>query len=373
MTTQPDLTDPSDWKSTQAPFLTAFETTLTCHICKEFLNAPVITTCCHTFCSLCIRSYLNTEARCPVCRSEIQSSTLRKNMVIEELVDIYRSSRDHLYSTIKRLNGGEYQYSEKTVQTDVVEPESPQNLRRSSRKRQKVTETEVVEVVDDEGDQDYDDVEVLDQVGYGNCPVCGKYMKIKDIETKHIMECLKGGSLLKSGSASSRSPSGSPGKFFKPKEPKEPQEDMTKKIATIAYNLYKEVDLRKLLGRLGVPTTGNKAALQQRHREWMTIWNANADSKKPVSRKVLLAQLRERENILNSSSTKKRPGGGFENIPGYNSKESDFASLIAKARASVKNKGSASESTTDASQLTEGATEASSQPSIKTQADNESS
>ncbi|RPB14549.1 hypothetical protein P167DRAFT_572278, partial [Morchella conica CCBAS932] len=62
-------------------------------------------------------------------------------------------------------------------------------------------------------------------------------------------------------------------------------------IPKITYSLIKEKDLRTKLSALGIPSTGGRKALQERHSEWVTIWNANIDAKRPRSKTELLADL----------------------------------------------------------------------------------
>jgi|SRR5271169_4119184 len=89
-----DVSDPSDWKSSALPSLSSLDSTLRCLICKDFYTAPVITSCLHTFCSLCIRRCLSSEPICPACRkSNISDVGLRPNKVVEELVEQFVALR----------------------------------------------------------------------------------------------------------------------------------------------------------------------------------------------------------------------------------------------------------------------------------------
>lgn len=89
-----DVSDPTDWQGTPLASLTQVEHSLRCHVCKDFFNSPMTTSCCHTFCSLCIRRALNTDAKCPLCRAVDQESRLRGNHAIREAVDAFTTSRD---------------------------------------------------------------------------------------------------------------------------------------------------------------------------------------------------------------------------------------------------------------------------------------
>lgn len=93
MDTSRDISDPTQWLDTQLPFLAPVESALRCQVCKEFFNNPVITSCCHTFCSLCIRRCLSNEGKCPACRAPDQELKLRRNWVVQELVDAFQIAR----------------------------------------------------------------------------------------------------------------------------------------------------------------------------------------------------------------------------------------------------------------------------------------
>jgi DNA repair protein Rad18 len=91
------VTDPTDWKFTELPFIASVDAALRCEVCKDFYTAPVITNCCHTFCSLCIRRALNTDGICPICRTSEQEYRLRKNTTVQDLLDAFVVCRPQLY------------------------------------------------------------------------------------------------------------------------------------------------------------------------------------------------------------------------------------------------------------------------------------
>lgn len=88
-----DVSDPTDWLGTPLSSLMQVEQSLRCHVCKDFFNSPMITSCCHTFCSLCIRRALSTDGKCPLCRATDQESKLRGNWAIREATDAFMASR----------------------------------------------------------------------------------------------------------------------------------------------------------------------------------------------------------------------------------------------------------------------------------------
>lgn len=89
-----DVSDPTDWLGTPLASLMPVEQSLRCHVCKDFFNSPMVTSCCHTFCSLCIRRALASDGKCPLCRATDQESRLRGNWAIREAVESFIRGRD---------------------------------------------------------------------------------------------------------------------------------------------------------------------------------------------------------------------------------------------------------------------------------------
>lgn len=47
-----------------------------CPVCIDTLNAPLITHCKHVFCGGCIRKVVQTQAKCPMCRTPLTEDHL---------------------------------------------------------------------------------------------------------------------------------------------------------------------------------------------------------------------------------------------------------------------------------------------------------
>lgn len=88
-----DVPDSTDWLTTPLSGLAAVEASLRCQVCKDFYRTPMLTSCCHTFCSLCIRHALANDGRCPLCRSTDQESKLRNNWSMDEVVESFSKAR----------------------------------------------------------------------------------------------------------------------------------------------------------------------------------------------------------------------------------------------------------------------------------------
>ncbi|KAF3180165.1 E3 ubiquitin-protein ligase rad18 [Orbilia oligospora] len=95
-----DFPDPTDWIQTPVPGLQALETSLRCQVCKELFTAPKVTTCGHTFCSLCIRRCLSASSKCPTCMKPDEEPRLRDNIVVSELVSSFNTIRKSLLDTL---------------------------------------------------------------------------------------------------------------------------------------------------------------------------------------------------------------------------------------------------------------------------------
>ncbi|KAJ6068996.1 hypothetical protein N7499_010883 [Penicillium canescens] len=292
-----DLPDSTDWVGTPLSLLAPLESSLRCQVCKDFFDNPVITSCSHTFCSLCIRRCLSTEGKCPACRSSDQELKLRRNWAVQELVDAFMTARPSVLGLARaekeRLRKGEddtKQLAKKRKvsrvaeeETQVAEVSSQGRRTRSQRTTRTSVEAliapqSIPEVIEDSQDDD----EYIPEDGMVACPICSQKMKEEAVFTHlnvHTEE-------------EAQPPKPAPfGSLMAP-----PQKDLTlgkppDRIPAINYSILKDNSLRKKLRDLGIPEWGPKPLLQRRHTEWMNLWNANCDSKNPKSKRVLLSEL----------------------------------------------------------------------------------
>ena len=145
-----DVADPSDWLNSSIPKIAPVESALRCQVCKDFFDTPMITSCSHTFCSLCIRRCLTSDGKCPVCRSPDQELRLRRNWTVEELVDAYRVARPSLSSLATlspnkpraRKSRGKRKLDDTDFEEDAVEPPiAAQWTKTRSQSRQQVEDS----------------------------------------------------------------------------------------------------------------------------------------------------------------------------------------------------------------------------------------
>lgn len=69
------------------------------------------------------------------------------------------------------------------------------------------------------------------------------------------------------------------------------QQNTLERLPSLSYSIFKEQALRKKLAELGISNQGPRPLLERRHREWLTIWNANCDAAQPRRRAALLHDL----------------------------------------------------------------------------------
>ncbi|CAI8041257.1 E3 ubiquitin-protein ligase RAD18 [Geodia barretti] len=101
------LTEPGDWHFSRSRCVTSFpqdlDQLLRCPICFEYYEATMMfPQCSHNFCSLCIRRYLSGgKTKCPMCAKCVTEGDLKKNRLVDQLVEHFKSSREALLSLVQ--------------------------------------------------------------------------------------------------------------------------------------------------------------------------------------------------------------------------------------------------------------------------------
>ncbi|KAF7596731.1 E3 ubiquitin-protein ligase rad18 [Aspergillus hancockii] len=333
-----NLPDSTDWLDTPLSLLTPLESALRCQVCKDFFDNPVITSCSHTFCSLCIRRCLSTEGKCPACRSSDQELKLRRNWAVQELVEAFQNARPRALELARRAADDDREETEQRTGRPVskkrkVEERGGSNTEtsegRQTRSRTKggepQTETATMEVIEDSQDEEY---VPGSEDGLVACPVCKRRMKNEAV-FQHLDTC-----------------TGDPappkkilfGSLQQPMSRNQSPNKQPERLPTINYSLLKDSVLRKKLKDLGIPNWGPRPLLQKRHTEWMNLWNANCDSKTPKSKRELLSELDVWERTQGGHSTPSAESASsvmrkdFDAAAWSTNHESDFKQLIANAR-----------------------------------------
>lgn len=185
-----------------------------CQVCKDFFDTPMMTSCCHTFCSICIRRCLTSDGKCPTCRAEEQELRLRRNWTVQELVDSFQVARLSLLDLAKKVTLEDADIGERGLKRKLsdIELEAQQGsarpptrkVTRSHSRRLLHAQDSRNTPIDLEGD-DSDYKPGLDERsstapqadsswtddGFAACPICEQRMKEEDVYL-HLDVC-KGG------------------------------------------------------------------------------------------------------------------------------------------------------------------------------------
>ncbi|CAM1511064.1 Fc.00g085770.m01.CDS01 [Cosmosporella sp. VM-42] len=290
--TEDDVPDSTDWLATPLSGLAAVENALRCQVCKDFYKTPMITSCCHTFCSLCIRRALSNDGKCPLCRKSEQEMKLRSNWPLEETVDAFVKARPTTLE-LARNAAVTGPISKRKAEDSSQTSNAPEGkrLRTSARLRKGRKDATRVEAIQDEEEREVFEVSDDDEYvpepedGLVPCPVCQTRMKEWQV-FKHLESCL--GPTPKKQKAG---PSTSASSFGQQQQQQQRQQNKPDRLPAINYSMLKEQALRKKLSEIGIPSQGPRHLLEKRHKEWITLWNANCDAARPKKRSELLQDL----------------------------------------------------------------------------------
>lgn len=391
------VTDPSEWEDTKLSSLKELDSLQRCYICKEFLKAPVITSCNHTFCSYCIREYLISNNKCPLCKSEQLESNLKRVILLEEIVFCFSKLRPKLMGLLEGKSSKNHPIQSKKKDDKIQSEERSVNSLPSKR--------EVIEVSSSESDEN-NKGEILhksvkktkiespnestsaipnrkDNVA---CPICSGTMTAEYLQTRHIDMCLNGKttpspprSVLQSflGSQKKNSkPATNISSFFKRAEPHRSIENHhtddnpvphmlkfyfdeaskhhhnnVKRLPMLNFNSLTTTKLKEKLVSLGLPAQGNRTQLELRYNQYYILFNSNLDSNRPLSEKVLRKKLSEWEfshlafsGSTSSSLFNRGTGLSNKNISDRNfplkkwlrTYKNDYRELISRAKAATR-------------------------------------
>jgi hypothetical protein len=140
-----------------------------------------------------------------------------------------------------------------------------------------------------------------------------------------------------------------PGPSRSPNIPQQPVKEPETYLAFWSYDMMKDQMLRKKLQELGIVATGSKELMKQRHMYWVNLWNANADSDNPRSKRELLREMDSWERTLGGRS-QAQPNTvmakDFDRDGYIAQNSSHFKDLVAQARETARARSQACPSTT---------------------------
>ncbi|EED12846.1 DNA repair protein (RadR), putative [Talaromyces stipitatus ATCC 10500] len=342
-----DIPDSTDWLTSSLPGVAPLESALRCQICKDFFNNPVITSCSHTFCSLCIRRCLSSEGKCPACRATDQLLKLRRNWAVQEILESFQNARPNILALAR-------QAQTTTLSTDKTKEEEDTEMSHPATKKRRLNQSDDAqpemrrtrsqgrqlerqpmlvgpESIDDSKDEDY-----MPDDGLVPCPMCNRRMKEAAV-FNHLDNCK--GSIEENALNPHTSYLRQPQHSFRSSQNKSPAKPL-ERLPTMNYSLIKDNMLRKKLKELGIPDWGPRAILQRRHTEWMNLWNANCDAKVPKTKDELRRDLDVWERTQGGAAPQPGSSSGpnavmaktFDAAAWSANHDDDFKRLIENAR-----------------------------------------
>ncbi|KZZ89062.1 DNA repair protein rad18 [Ascosphaera apis ARSEF 7405] len=336
-----DIPDTTDWLPTPLSKLSALEAALRCQVCKDFFTNPVITSCSHTFCSLCIRRCLSAEGKCPACRASDQPTRLRCNWAMQEAVDGWVQARKDVLDAarevgkpkVERVQDGLSPGIKRALEDEKPDepvadiPDGKKRLRSSTRARSvtyayEETSTQLETSLSKDETYIPDDVEEVSSISASNlpppvtepddglvsCPICTRRMK-PTLVFSHLDRC-PGPPSQNQSSTTLPSPKRTPFAF---QSTTRPSPSSLERLPSLNYTLMNDRELRRKLSALGISSTGPRQLLQRRHTEWINLWNANCDSRHPKTKRELLQELDLWERTQGASSSSSTNGYGNGN------------------------------------------------------------
>lgn len=271
----------------------------------------MITSCSHTFCSLCIRRALSNDNKCPLCRAVEQEVKLRSNWSMEEAVEAFKKARPVVLELARKVTAVRSPKRKAGEDDDLQVQGAPESkrLRSSARLNQRGSQSapsyvpEPVEGVIEVSDVDDDyvpepgkchlcskpDLSNHSHVADGlvPCPMCKSRMKEWQVFA-HIETCT--GEKTKAPTPNSKAPSNSISPFLGG-QGRNKDAVKLERLPALNYSIIGAHALRKKMSEMGISTNGSILACQKRHKEYVTIWNANCDAANPKKRHELIADL----------------------------------------------------------------------------------
>ncbi|KAJ3550754.1 hypothetical protein NMY22_g257 [Coprinellus aureogranulatus] len=303
------LPDPTDFPAeSTAPGLRKLDATFRCSICGDPYDAPVTINCGHCFCSGCLRSALATKQECPACRKPANEGHIRPNYVLEAAISAWNDARSYVLGLISKASA---------VQ------ESPRK-----RKRQRSTSPISVDMEDSD-------------VAPGPSKRPSSASRSSEAPSLNPQPEQPHGPRLPRPGKGKIKESTSANAWSKLMQQPKPKSKKQKRQATaesddegplpkVTYATLKERQIKDLLQEHNLSTQGDRATLEQRHKKWVMLYNANLDRSETnrKSQTALRQELKKWEETMS-----KRKKAVIDDPKEYTKKnKSEFDRLIELAR-----------------------------------------
>ena len=273
----------SKWES-----LRQLEERFRCKICYDLFRDPVMTSCGHHFCSLCVRQYYVYHQKCPQCERENLESQLRTDRDLKDILVL-----------LCRVVLPDLEKEKVTIpNSSTPVPKTPVRRSPSPKPSTSKTPQRPPRPASPQPSTSRVTLEPETPAQGPSCPVCNAQVEAKRMNT-HLDLCLNGledPELSKSTTkktpqmplTSPKPASPSPQKTFSFTQPppkscaiSRPQ-TLVKRVEMkpaqkLVYHLLKDGELKRKLREAGLPTDGDKKALIARHQRFCVIWNSQID------------------------------------------------------------------------------------------------
>eukprot|EP00092_Neocalanus_flemingeri_P018632 GFUD01020177.1.p1 GENE.GFUD01020177.1~~GFUD01020177.1.p1 ORF type:complete len:780 (+),score=229.16 GFUD01020177.1:45-2384(+) len=275
------------------PELPRLAALLTCSICYELQTNSTSTPCLHSFCSLCIRKYLQFRPQCPTCHATVYEQNLRTDKTGEDVVLLFRP----LVHSLKKLCDEATLLGQKenqnpsnsyrqplsgvmassttpcnrestTLPLSPVKTQSKTSLKSSPTLPLKIKEECSLLIPPTQPSSS------ASQPTRTPCPVCQVSIPDRTINL-HVEKCL-----------STR------------KAPPPPLIQPTKKRAALpklVYALLKDSELKKKCREFGLNPKGDRKGLIHRLQKYTLLYNTESQLDKPRSRMEIVMQVEREE------------------------------------------------------------------------------
>ncbi|AQZ13751.1 RAD18 (YCR066W) [Zygosaccharomyces parabailii] len=325
------VTDPTDFRQTAIPQLAQLDTLVRCHICKDFLKVPVLTPCCHTFCSLCIREYLTREPKCPLCLNDLRESSLRSEFLVNEIIGSFKSVRKALLESLESVKTNtedpsliELSDEEDDLQILATHENGTTQRGKAETKHGKIsksTTTTAESLLNTQRSKS----KAREQLA--QCPICQDFYPIQLLERSHLDECLTLQTLDNSRPRKRTPPRTNVIQRSLPvastlmMASKRPVSDKLEvshvdnylsslntsnrreRLPKVNFASMSVTQIKQKLASLDLPTHGAKQNMIARYNHYEILWNSNfCDSIDPLDESELRRQLISWEASHNTSN-----------------------------------------------------------------------
>jgi len=265
--------------SASVPEVSRLVAILTCPICYELQEHPTSTPCNHSFCSLCIRKYLQFKPQCPTCHGSVYEQNLRTDKTLEDIMLLVRPMLINLEKLLvanplkMTKNSDDHKENEEPTCPGSVSS----NLVRASTQPLSPLPIETTKIAPKPLNQPSLKVkaesELLTYPNRTPCPVCNVPIPDRAID-QHVEKCL-----------STRK---APPPITKP----------VKKRSTLpklVYNLLKDGELKKKCKEFGLNQKGDRKSLINRLQKYTLLYNTESQLDNPKSKLEIVMQVEREE------------------------------------------------------------------------------